>query len=145
MIKLFTIGSNGKTCKQFFELLKKNKIDLLIDVRLNNKSQLSGFAKGGDEYLGYLLKKICNIKYIHDPYLAPNSQILDKYHLDMKWDEYELEFDKLMRHRNVKQYFKKNYSNYTSICFLCVEEKPDKCHRRLVAECLDDKSKIKHL
>ena len=39
MTKIFTIGTNGKSPRHFFKLLKDNNIDLLIDVRLNNKDR----------------------------------------------------------------------------------------------------------
>ena len=78
MTKIYTIGSNGKNPKQFFSLLKENNIEVVIDIRLNNKSQLSGFAKGGEEYLGYLLNNLLGIEYIHDPFFSPTQEILDK-------------------------------------------------------------------
>ena len=43
---IYTIGFTQKSAEQFFEAIKKNNIELLIDVRLNNKSQLAGFSKG---------------------------------------------------------------------------------------------------
>ena len=43
---IYTIGFTQKSAEQFFETIKANKIELLIDVRLNNKSQLAGFSKG---------------------------------------------------------------------------------------------------
>ena len=145
MTKIFTIGSNGKSGKAFFELIKKNHIDLVIDIRLNNKSQLSGFAKGGDDYLGYLLKEICNVSYIHDSYFAPTEDILDGYHKDKDWAKYELSFNKLIKERNIKEYFAGKYSKWKNICFLCVESTSDNCHRRLVAEFLVEKGNVINL
>ena len=76
-MKLFTIGFTQKNAKQFFELLKANQIELLIDVRLNNKSQLAGFTKGND--LEYLLAEICDCQYKHCLEYAPTKEILDGY------------------------------------------------------------------
>ncbi len=135
--KIYTIGSNGKTPKQFFKLLKENKIDLLLDIRLNNKSQLSGFAKGGDDFLGYLVNEILKIDYKHDPYFAPTEEILDRYHKDSDWDSYVYSFNKIIKQRNFKEYFDKKYSSFERVCFLCVESTPEQCHRRLVAESID--------
>lgn len=45
MIKINTIGFTQKSAEDFFCLLKKSNTKLLIDVRINNVSQLSGFAK----------------------------------------------------------------------------------------------------
>lgn len=145
MTKIYTIGANGKTPKKFFQLLKENGIDLLIDVRLNNKSQLAGFAKGGDDYLGYLLS-LFDIKYIHEPLFAPTDEILDSYHKDHDWPKYVNSFKKIINDRKMKNIFDTKYSKYQKVCLLCAEERPEQCHRRLVAEAVaKDKGAIVHL
>ena len=145
MTKIYTIGANGKSAKEFFEIIKKNNIELLIDIRLNNKSQLAGFTKGGDDFLGFLLEEICNAKYIHDPYLAPTEEILNKYHDYKNWNEYVTSFSELIKKRNIKKYFFDRYSSFNNVCLLCSEITPEKCHRRLVAEELFNKEDITHL
>lgn len=146
MIKFYTIGTNGKTCKSFFELIKNNGIDIVIDIRLNYKSQLSGFAKGGDDFLGYLLTKICHIEYVHDFMFAPTEAILTEYHNDHDWHKYEIAFNALLKERRAKDYFYKKYNNYQNVCFLCVEKEPIQCHRRLVSEYItNDSGKVTHL
>lgn len=146
MAKIFTIGTNGKSPRTFFKLLKDNHIDLLIDIRLNNKSQLAGFAKGGNDYLGYFLEDLFDIKYIHDPIFSPTDEILDNYHKDHDWDKYVTRFNNLIRERGFKNYFDKKYAEYKNICFLCAEETAEKCHRRLVAEAVaNNKGDIVHL
>ncbi len=47
-MNIYTIGFTKKSAKEFFEILKKNEIEQVIDIRLNNTSQLSGFAKKND-------------------------------------------------------------------------------------------------
>ena len=146
MINVFTIGTNGKSPRVFFKLLKDNNVDLLIDIRLNNKSQLAGFAKGGDDYLGYFLTDLFDIKYVYDPLFAPTDEILDSYHKDKDWDKYVSAFNKLIVERQFKKHFLSNYSSFKNICFLCAEETPKQCHRRLVAEAIaDEPEKITHL
>ena len=146
MTKIFTIGSNSKSPRKFFKLLKDNSIDLLIDVRLNNKSQLAGFAKGGDDYLGYFLKDLFGIEYVHDPVFAPTDEILDNYHKDHDWNNYVAKFNKLISEREFKKHFEAKYSKYHNVCLLCAEETPDQCHRRLVAEAVSDiKKEVVHL
>ena len=76
-MKLFTIGFTKKSAKEFFELLTNNDIKKLIDIRLNNVSQLAGFSKGND--LKYFLKELCGIQYSHNVNLAPTKDILDDY------------------------------------------------------------------
>ena len=87
-MNLYTIGFAQKTASMFFELMKENNIDLLLDIRLNNKSQLAGFTKGQD--LKYFLSEICNCDYIHYLYYAPTKDILDDYkHKKISWEQYE--------------------------------------------------------
>jgi uncharacterized protein (DUF488 family) len=49
-----TLGFAQKNAKNFFELIKANNVEALIDIRFNNKSQLAGFTKGSD--LEYFLR-----------------------------------------------------------------------------------------
>ena len=51
------MGFTQKCAEQFFSLIEKSGAELLIDIRLNNQSQLAGFTKGKD--LKYFLMKIC--------------------------------------------------------------------------------------
>jgi uncharacterized protein (DUF488 family) len=53
-MEVYTIGFTQKTAEQFFGLLKDAGIRRLLDVRLNNSSQLSGFTKRED--LEYFLR-----------------------------------------------------------------------------------------
>lgn len=134
MIKLFTIGFTKKSAREFFELLKKNNIDIVVDIRLNPNSQLSGFAKGRD--LEYFLKEFANIGYKQNVELAPTKEILDDYRKKIiDWAEYEKRFIELMNERKINEkidyLFPKGVNN---ICLLCSEASEKQCHRRLVAE-----------
>ena len=96
-MKIYTIGFTQKSAKEFFEKIKDNGIELLIDVRLNNVSQLAGFAKGKD--LEYFLKEICNCDYVHEIVLAPTKELLDNYRAKItSWLEYEEIFNKINQH-----------------------------------------------
>ncbi len=135
-MNIFTIGFAQKSAKQFFEVLEKNGIDCLIDIRLNNSSQLAGFTKGKD--LEYFLGKICKIKYIHELKFAPTKDILDNYkNKKISWQEYEIKFNDLLEVRNCNLIFNKLVGNkYNNICLLCSEVEPNNCHRRLFANYL---------
>jgi len=76
-MKLFTIGFTKKSAQQFFENLRASGARRVVDVRLNNVSQLAGFAKKND--LAYFLKIICDMDYLHLPELAPTQEMLDQY------------------------------------------------------------------
>ena len=146
-MELYTIGFTQKSAEQFFELIKKNRIELLIDIRLNNKSQLAGFTKGSD--LCYFLSKICNCKYEHRIEYAPTKEILDKYKKkQITWSEYIDQYIPLMEKRKAVEHFLKNYTDFERICLLCSEATPDQCHRRLFAELVSSKDStilVKHI
>jgi uncharacterized protein (DUF488 family) len=134
-MKLFTIGFTKKTAEQFFEALTENGVTKLIDIRLNNRSQLAAFAKEDD--LRYFLKKICAIEYRHIPQCAPSIELLNKYqNKKIEWNEYEKEYNELINKRNVVSLFNKD--NLENTCFLCSEPTPKQCHRRLLVEYLKD-------
>jgi uncharacterized protein (DUF488 family) len=145
-MKLFTIGVSKKTAEDFFSALEKANIDTLIDIRLNNNSQLLGFSKGKD--LEYFCNKCFNIKYKHVPLFAPTKEILNKYRKDKNWDSYKTQFLSLLNTRPIAHKFKGVAANANNICLLCSEPKSDKCHRGLIAEYLKENIKdltITHL
>jgi len=134
--KLFTIGFTQKPAEAFFGRLSRAGVRRVIDIRLNNVSQLAGFAKRDD--LRYFLKAICGIDYIHLPELAPTQEIMD--HFKKKkgdWSAYEKAFQLLLKERRPEESLSRDL--FDSACLLCSEDKPDHCHRRLVAEYLADK------
>lgn len=134
-MKIFTIGFTKKTAEEFFETLRASGAKRLVDVRLNNVSQLAGFAKRKD--LIYFLGKICGMEYVHLPALAPTKDILDEYKKRKgDWQVYEQGFLGLMRERGVEQTVSRDV--LADGCLLCSEEKPQHCHRRLVAEYLKE-------
>jgi len=132
-IRLFTIGFTKKTAERFFSLLKDAGVKTVLDVRLNNSSQLAGFAKKDD--LQFFLKAVCNIEYRHLPELAPTKEILDAYKASKKnWALYEARFLDLMKQRQVEQVLTPEM--LSDACLLCSEHETQFCHRRLVSECL---------
>jgi uncharacterized protein (DUF488 family) len=131
-MKLYTIGTSKITAEEFFNALVKAGIELLVDIRLNNKSQLLGFSKGKD--LEYFCNKCFKMKYQHVPLFAPTKEILNDYQNSKDWDLYEKRFHKLLNSRPIIDKYKQISANANNICLLCSESKPEKCHRRLVAE-----------
>jgi len=135
-MKLYTIGFTKKSAEQFFTRLCKAGVKRIVDVRLNNVSQLAGFAKKDD--LRYFAKTICGIEYVHLPELAPTQDILDAYKKQKgDWAVYEKRFLELMRERRIEETVQR--SILEDGCLLCSEDKPHHCHRRLVAEYLREK------
>jgi uncharacterized protein (DUF488 family) len=136
-LEIFTIGFTKTTAEDFFGRLKANRIERLLDVRLNNRSQLAGFAKRDD--LEYFLRELVGAGYEHAPLLAPTQEILDAFKKRgaMSWLEYEERFLALMRARKIEAALSPaDFERRTVL--LCSEDTPDRCHRRLVAEYLAD-------
>ncbi|MHB8859324.1 MAG: DUF488 domain-containing protein [Thermoleophilia bacterium] len=131
-MKIYTIGFTQKTAEQFFSLLRNQK-DLMriIDVRLNNTSQLAGFTKMHD--LEFFLREICNLEYMYLPELAPTKEVLDSYKKNGNdWLDYEKQFLELLDQRQPEKTIDQNLLENS--CLLCSEATPERCHRRLVAE-----------
>ncbi len=130
---VFTIGFTKKSAEKFFTSLKSAGVRRLLDVRLNNVSQLAGFTKRDD--LHFFTNSICGIEYVHTPILAPTKDILDAYKKhNGDWGLYERQFLDLMKSRRIETAVSRDMLD--GACLLCSEDKPHHCHRRLVAEYL---------
>jgi len=137
VIDIYTIGFTKKNAETFFNLLTSSNVKTLIDVRLNNVSQLAGFAKRDD--LKFFLKEICGIQYIHLPELAPTGNMLKSYkNGDLPWNKYEEDFYKILGKRQVEQSINPTLLDHG--CLLCSEHDPSFCHRRLVINYLNANS-----
>ena len=135
LLKIYTIGFTKKSAQVFFSALTEAGVKRLVDVRLNNVSQLAGFAKKED--LRYFAKAICDIDYLHLPALAPTAEILDAYKKRKgDWNLYERQFLELMRSRRIEEILSPD--TLDGACLLCSEENPHHFHRRVVAEYLKE-------
>lgn len=133
-MKTFTIGFTQKGANKFFTLIKENQVARIIDVRLNNVSQLAGFAKRDD--LKFFLSELCDSGYVHIEDLAPTKDILSNYKKKLiTWEEYEDKFLNLISKRNIERTIDKSLLD--NGCLLCSEHKPHHCHRRLVVDYLN--------
>ena len=144
-MKLYTIGFTQKSAEKFFGLLRQPGLVRLVDIRLNNVSQLAGFTKKND--LKFFAETISGIAYSHLPELAPNAALLQEYKFaGNDWPMYETQFMALMAAREVESNTPRSLLD--GGCLLCSEASPAHCHRRLVAEYLQAKwgdLEIQHL
>ncbi len=130
---IYTIGFTQKGAEEFFGLLMDHDVKTLVDVRLNNRSQLAGFTKVRD--FPYFLEKIAGIAYRHDDFLAPTKELLEGYKKErIGWEEYERIYDRILLERDVAARI--DPAMYENACLLCSEPTADRCHRRLAAEYL---------
>jgi uncharacterized protein (DUF488 family) len=133
IIKLFTMGFTKLSAERFFNTLKRAGVKKVIDVRLNNESQLSGFSKKED--LRFFLKNLGNIEYEHNVNFAPTKEMLNEYKKNKgSWEVYEENFNDLIKRRRIEQQIKLDDLNGS--CLLCSEDTPEHCHRRLIVEYL---------
>lgn len=144
-MKIFTIGFTQKSAETFFGLLRQPGLVRLVDIRLNNVSQLAGFCKRDD--LQYFVRQINGIGYTHLPELAPNAEILKHFKEEGRnWTVYEEQFLALMEKRRVETTVSRELLD--GACLLCSEASPMHCHRRLVVEYLQARwgdMQVKHL
>ena len=135
--KVYTIGFAKRSAEEFFEAIKKAGIRQLLDIRLNNSSQLAGFTKRDD--LRYFLKAICGVSYRHELLLAPTQEILDAYKKYRgSWSNYEKAFLALMATRRVEVKLPRSIFDIPTV-LLCSERTAERCHRRLAVEYLQSR------
>jgi uncharacterized protein (DUF488 family) len=136
-MEIYTIGFTKKNAERFFGLLRSNGIKRLVDVRLNNSSQLAAFAKKDD--LAFFLREICGAEYLHLPLFAPSEELLSAWKgKRLDWSGYERKYMRLITDRDpacklTDTFFK------TPTILLCSEATPEHCHRRLAAEYLAER------
>jgi uncharacterized protein (DUF488 family) len=133
-MEIYTIGFTQTTAEHFFGRLAKSGVKRLLDVRLNNSSQLAGFAKARD--LPYFLGTLVGATYEHDPSLAPTQELLDAFKKEKgDWADYERRFMRLMSERKIETSLSRS-AFHTPTALLCSEATAEHCHRRLVCEYL---------
>jgi uncharacterized protein (DUF488 family) len=136
-MEIYSIGFTKKDASEFFNTLRHHKIHRLLDVRLNNSSQLAGFTKKAD--LAYFLAEICGTEYQHEPLLAPTQDILDAFKKQKgNWDKYCEAYVSLIRGRQVESVLSRESFRERTV-LLCSEPTPERCHRRLALEYLREK------
>ena len=136
-MEIYTIGFTQTTAERFFGRLADARVRRLLDVRLNNSSQLAGFAKARD--LPYFLRELVGASYEHEPLLAPTQDILDEYKKRKgDWAAYEAAFLDLMQQREVETALDPSQF-LTPTALLCSEATAEHCHRRLVCDYLADR------
>jgi uncharacterized protein (DUF488 family) len=131
-MKLYTVGFTKKSAERFFALLRDNRVQCLVDIRVHPNGQLAGFTKQAD--LPYFLIHLAGCGYCYLPALAPSEELLTAYRKDHDWGAYVTRFEALMDERGIPQNLDRHLFEDNACCLLCSEATPDQCHRRLVAE-----------
>jgi uncharacterized protein (DUF488 family) len=135
-VRVATIGFAGKSAQNFFDLLKGAQVRTVLDIRLNNTSQLAGFAKKQD--LPYFLDTLCNAAYVEMPELAPEPDLLKRYQRkQLSWADFTAQYVELIAKRRVESNL--DIGLFDSACLLCSEHLPHQCHRSLAVEYLNSR------
>lgn len=133
--QIYAISAYQISAQQFFKELLESQVDLLLDVRLKNQSQLCGFTKKAD--LAFFVPQICKAKYVHDLKFAPEAGLLDRYVKHwITWEEYARRYKEKMEEQDVEQYFWDKYGHYKCICMLGTETKQRRSHTEVLLQIL---------
>jgi len=135
IMRIYTVGFTRKSAQEFFDTLKRNNIKQIVDIRLNNTSQLAGFTKKDD--LQYFLRELCGVDYYHFKFLAPTKEMREQYAKSKNWGIYAREYIKLLQSRNILDKLDKSFFGRET-CFLCSEASAEHCHRRLLTQYLKE-------
>ncbi len=130
--------SSRKSAEEFFNKINENEIELVLDVRLHNHSQLLGFTKGTD--LEYFLDKISSCKYVHDEIFCQTEKVLNEYRKKIiTWEDFEKSYSELIEKRDMISLFNQKYGSFNNVLILCSGKSPETCHGRLLAKKLANK------
>jgi uncharacterized protein (DUF488 family) len=131
-MKIFTIGFTQKTAEDFFNLLKTNGVERIIDIRVHPGGQLAGFAKDRD--LAFFLRELAGIEYVHLPELAPTEELMKSYRANKDAAAWEAGYRRLLAERGLPAGLERGIFLEKVCCLLCSEAQATYCHRRLAAE-----------
>ena len=94
-MKLFTIGYAQKSAKELFDLLRRNGVKKVIDIRLKNANSYCFYTHKRD--FAFLLN-LANIAYEHKEKWAPGEGLLEGFKKKrISWSEYIVEYGKLKK------------------------------------------------
>lgn len=131
--RTFSIGYEKRDIRQFLDLLTRNRIELLVDVRANPVSRKPSFSKSG---LANSLSK-SGIGYLHMPSLGIESSMRKNLKTDADYAE-------LFRYYRIHLSFRKEDVTELAklgfrkrIALMCFERDHLHCHRGILAEVLE--------
>ncbi len=140
MSTIYLISASATSAQDFFEKLKEDNPDIIIDIRLKNTSQLCGFTKKND--LSYLIHEILHKPYVHDTHFAPQESLLNAYlHHEISSDEYLQCYEETLNKDQLLSLFKKDYGAYKKIALISAQTPTRPSHAQVLARLLIDKEK----
>ena len=135
MQNIYTLSAYETTAAAFFQRLREMHTDLVLDIRLNNQSQLCGFTKEKD--LAFFVPQLTGAKYQHDLTLAPTKELLDMYTKKIiGWDAYRDEYLTLLEARQGKAHYREQYARFGCVCLLGTQTKKRRSHSEALYQVL---------
>jgi len=132
--RLFTLGYEGKDLPGFLDCLVAHGIECVLDVRENPFSRKPGFSKGP---LAQALESR-GIHYAHLKELGTPSPLRDQVKADGDYDAF---FQAMRQHLATREEAIEQASDHIrrmTCCLLCYEQSVDACHRKVVAEAIQE-------
>lgn len=131
---IFTIGYEGKDIDSFLNILIKNEIDLLIDVRKNPFSMNFSFTK--DKLKKYLEK--IGIDYIHIPELGIEGELRENLFTTKDYQNLFKQYETttlVLQHEQLLRIIK--LSEKHRVALMCFEANKNLCHRGVIANYIE--------
>ena len=145
MIELMTIGYEALSRAEFFGILDRCRVTMLVDIRELPISRKPGFAKAA---LGAAALKR-GLKYEHLVELGCPRGVRHEYRADGDWGRYTKRFKAYLETQTDALGKLAAWMRDERCCLLCYEEDFNFCHRSFVAEkvagLIDGEVKINHL
>jgi len=158
---VYTVGVYGRSDQGFFDLLRKSRIDVLVDIRLRRGMRGKEHAWANSQALQATLKRL-GIGYLHAKEWAPTPEMLKTQHeYDVREfggvrkrkrlaPGFERAYRKILKEHSVKELLdliREQFGEGPSICLFCVEDDHRLCHRSILAEEVSrvTRAKVVHL
>lgn len=134
-ISVYTAGYEDRNITEFIDGLRRNNINVLIDIRAVPASRKAGFSKNKlKEHL-----EAVNIKYMHVGELGSPKELRNELHDDNDYDRFFKKYrDYLSSQMDTLVRLYEDVIANESSCLMCMERKPEHCHRIIVAEKIKD-------
>ena len=132
---LFTIGYEGKSLEQFLNVLIRESVSVLCDVRRNPISRKYGFSKR-------TLMNACNwlgIDYVHKPELGVDSQSRKNLHSPADYQSlfrHYCQTTLVELHESLNSIALILQRDHSRIALTCFEADADHCHRGCIANAI---------
>jgi uncharacterized protein (DUF488 family) len=127
---LISVGYEGRTIERFVELLSRNGVDVLVDVRLNAISRKPGFSK---RRLGEALAE-AGIEYVHEPSLGNPQENRAAFARGGDVTEGRRRFAARLTGSADALAALADLASDRNVAVLCFEEDAERCHRQVITD-----------